>query len=224
MAGVAVDAKDNVFCFSRGEHPVIVFDRDGKFLRSWGEGQIRRAHGISLDAEGMLWLTDDLHHTSRKLRPRASCSAPSGIRHALLPSGRQAVQPAHPRRRLPAHRQPVSFRRLREFPRPQVHAGRPASAVLGRARHRSRPVQSPPQPHHRPDRSSTWPIARITASRSSTGRGATRPSGTTCTGPADFIPIGARAITSTWATRLRASRYGADAQYRPACHRAERQG
>jgi DNA-binding beta-propeller fold protein YncE len=69
VAGVAVDAKDNVFCFTRGEHPVIVFDRDGNFLRSWGEGQIRRAHGISLDAEGMLWLTDDLHHTSRKFTP-----------------------------------------------------------------------------------------------------------------------------------------------------------
>ena len=69
VAGVAVDAKDNVFCFTRGEHPVIVFDRDGKFLRSWGEGQIRRAHGISLDADGNVWLTDDLHHTSRKFTP-----------------------------------------------------------------------------------------------------------------------------------------------------------
>jgi len=35
---VAVDAQDNVHVFNRGPHPVIVFDRDGKFLRSWGEG------------------------------------------------------------------------------------------------------------------------------------------------------------------------------------------
>ena len=69
VAGVAVDAKDNVYCFTRGDHPVIVFDADGNFLRSWGEGHIRRAHGISVDAEGMLWLTDDLHHTSRKFTP-----------------------------------------------------------------------------------------------------------------------------------------------------------
>src|SRR5262249_4075001 len=62
VAGVAVNAKDNVFCFTRGEHPVIVFDRDGAFLRSWGEGQVRRAHGITIDADGMVWLTDDLHH------------------------------------------------------------------------------------------------------------------------------------------------------------------
>ena len=143
VAGVAVDAKDNVFCFTRGEHPVIVFDRDGKFLRSWGEGQIRRAHGISLDAEGMLWLTDDLHHTSRKFTPEGKL---------LLTPGGPALQPAHPRRRLPANRQSVSLRRLRELPRPQVRARRPASAVVGRARHRSRAVQSPSQSHYRPER------------------------------------------------------------------------
>ena len=68
-AGVAVDARDNVFVFTRGEHPVIVFDRDGSFLRSWGEGQVRRAHAITIDAEGMVWLTDDLHHTVRRFTP-----------------------------------------------------------------------------------------------------------------------------------------------------------
>jgi sugar lactone lactonase YvrE len=73
VAGVAVDAKDNVFCFTRGAHPVIVFDRDGRFLRSWGEGLVRRAHGITIDADGMVWLTDDLHHTVRKFTPDGKC-------------------------------------------------------------------------------------------------------------------------------------------------------
>src|SRR5206468_2908080 len=66
VAGVAVDKQDNVFCFSRGEHPVIVFDREGRFLRSWGEGHVRRAHAITIDADETVWLTDDLHHTVRK--------------------------------------------------------------------------------------------------------------------------------------------------------------
>jgi len=35
VAGVAVDKQDRAFVFTRGEHPVIVFDRDGNFLRSW---------------------------------------------------------------------------------------------------------------------------------------------------------------------------------------------
>jgi hypothetical protein len=32
--GVGVDSHDNVYVFNRGEHPMIVFDRDGNFLRS----------------------------------------------------------------------------------------------------------------------------------------------------------------------------------------------
>ena len=44
--------------FNRGEHPMMVFDRDGNFLRSWGEGQYPRAHGLHID-DDTLYLTDD---------------------------------------------------------------------------------------------------------------------------------------------------------------------
>ena len=37
-AAVACDSQDRVYVFNRGEHPMMVFDRDGNFLRSWGEG------------------------------------------------------------------------------------------------------------------------------------------------------------------------------------------
>jgi DNA-binding beta-propeller fold protein YncE len=66
---VAVDADDQVWVFNRGAHPVIVFDREGTFKRSWGEGQIRRAHGITIGPDGTVWLTDDLHHTIRQFTP-----------------------------------------------------------------------------------------------------------------------------------------------------------
>jgi DNA-binding beta-propeller fold protein YncE len=66
---VAVDATDNVWVFNRGAHPVIMFDREGNFRRAWGEGLIRRAHGITIGPDGALWLTDDLHHTIRKFTP-----------------------------------------------------------------------------------------------------------------------------------------------------------
>jgi hypothetical protein len=59
-AAVAVDSKDCVYVFNRGEHPMIVFDRHGNFLRSWGEGQFPRAHGLHIDAHDILYLTDDL--------------------------------------------------------------------------------------------------------------------------------------------------------------------
>ena len=66
---VGVDSDDNVHVFNRGQHPVIVFDRDGAFLRSWGEGVFRRAHGITIGPDDTMWLTDDLHHTIRQFSP-----------------------------------------------------------------------------------------------------------------------------------------------------------
>jgi hypothetical protein len=41
VSAVATDASDRVFVFHRGEPPVVVYDRDGKYLRSWGEGHTR---------------------------------------------------------------------------------------------------------------------------------------------------------------------------------------
>ena len=63
VAGVATDAADNVYVFNRGTHPVIVFDRAGRLLRTWGEGSIVRAHGIYITADDRLFLTDDQDHT-----------------------------------------------------------------------------------------------------------------------------------------------------------------
>ena len=53
VAGVATDSQDRVYVFNRSEHPLIVYDRDGRFLRSWGEGVFTRPHGITIrdDAE-----------------------------------------------------------------------------------------------------------------------------------------------------------------------------
>jgi len=36
VAAVATDSQDRVYVFNRGEHPVVIFDRDGTFLRAWG--------------------------------------------------------------------------------------------------------------------------------------------------------------------------------------------
>ena len=66
VAAVAVDSKDRVYVFNRGEHPMMVFDRDGAFLRSWGEGSFPRAHGLHIDANDLLYCTDDGGHFVRK--------------------------------------------------------------------------------------------------------------------------------------------------------------
>src|SRR6478672_83952 len=61
-ASVTVDSKDNVYCFNRvKEHPVVVFDRDGNFLRSWGAGLFAFPHTIRADKDDNLWLVDRDH-------------------------------------------------------------------------------------------------------------------------------------------------------------------
>lgn len=69
VSAVAIDSTDNVFVFNRGDHPVMVFDRDGKYLRSWGEGVFARAHGITIGPDDCVYCTDDLDHTVRKFSP-----------------------------------------------------------------------------------------------------------------------------------------------------------
>ncbi|TMH55175.1 MAG: hypothetical protein E6H53_17440, partial [Betaproteobacteria bacterium] len=66
VAAVAVDRRDQVYVFHRREHPLIVFDRDGNYLRSWGDGIFHRPHGIHLGPDDSLYLTDDGDHTVRK--------------------------------------------------------------------------------------------------------------------------------------------------------------
>ena len=66
VASVAVDSRNRVYVFNRGDHPMIVFDADGNFLSSWGEGTFPRAHGLSIDANDILYCTDDAGHFVRK--------------------------------------------------------------------------------------------------------------------------------------------------------------
>ena len=65
VAGVAVDSQDHVYVFNRGEHPVIIFDKEGRFLNAWGEGIFSSPHGIFIDRNDSLYLTDDYDHTVR---------------------------------------------------------------------------------------------------------------------------------------------------------------
>lgn len=66
VGGVGVDSRDDVYVFNRGPHPMLVFDREGNFLRSWGEGLFTRAHGLSFGPDDTLYLTDDADHTVRQ--------------------------------------------------------------------------------------------------------------------------------------------------------------
>ena len=69
VAGIAVDSKDRVYLFNRGAHPVVVLNREGQFLSSWGQGVFSNAHGASIGPDDCLYLTDNGDHTVRKFTP-----------------------------------------------------------------------------------------------------------------------------------------------------------
>ena len=66
VAAVAVDRDDNVYAFNRGPHPVVVFDPEGSFVSSWGEGLFVRPHGLQMSSSGYLFCTDEGAHVVRR--------------------------------------------------------------------------------------------------------------------------------------------------------------
>ena len=57
VSAVATDSQDRVYAFQRAAPPVLVFDRDGNFLSSWGNGAFVDPHGIYI-ADDIIYLTD----------------------------------------------------------------------------------------------------------------------------------------------------------------------
>lgn len=65
--GVAVDSKDNVYLITRMDARVIVYNRKGNFIRSWGEEIFTpRTHGIAIGSDDSVYTVDDGDHTVRK--------------------------------------------------------------------------------------------------------------------------------------------------------------
>ncbi len=54
---VATDSQDRVYAFQRKDPPVVIFDRDGKYLSSWGNGAFIYPHGIYV-ANDIIYLVD----------------------------------------------------------------------------------------------------------------------------------------------------------------------
>src|SRR3989442_420752 len=65
VSAVATDSQDRVYAFQRKDPPVVVFDRDGNYLRSWGSSAITDPHGISIDHD-IVYLTDRDDHVALK--------------------------------------------------------------------------------------------------------------------------------------------------------------
>jgi DNA-binding beta-propeller fold protein YncE len=67
---VSVDSQDRVYCFNRNpDHPVVIFDRNGNFLSSWGAGRFTFPHAIRIvreNGQDVVWLCDEHHQQFQK--------------------------------------------------------------------------------------------------------------------------------------------------------------
>ena len=90
-AGVAVDSKDRVYVFNRGEHPLMVFHPDGTLESSWGEGVFYNPHGICIGPDGSVYCVDNGDHTVRKFTAQGELLMTLGS--AGSPSTRYSGQP-----------------------------------------------------------------------------------------------------------------------------------
>ena len=94
---VAVDSKDNVYVFNRGTHPMIVFDRGGEVLRTWGDGVFGNPHGLTIGPDNSVYCVDNGDHTVRKFTPEGKLLMTIGEadRPARAMSGEPFNRPAH---------------------------------------------------------------------------------------------------------------------------------
>ena len=57
VSAVSTDSQDRVYAFQQKDPPVLVFDRDGNYLSSWGNGAFVRPHGFYIEND-IVYLTD----------------------------------------------------------------------------------------------------------------------------------------------------------------------
>src|SRR3954471_24242292 len=69
VSAVAENSKGQIFVFHRGEHPILILDQNGKLIRSFGDGLFTLAHGLRIDADDNIWVTDASNHTLIKFSP-----------------------------------------------------------------------------------------------------------------------------------------------------------
>lgn len=75
VTGVDVDSRDRVFIFHRGsktrqskdslmeEHPLLILDNHtGNLIHSWGSNRFIAPHGLTIDSNDNIWLTDIALH------------------------------------------------------------------------------------------------------------------------------------------------------------------
>jgi len=70
VAAIGINSKGHIFVFQRAPVPLVEFDENEKFIRTFGEGLAARPHGMRIDAQDNIWITDVNGNTVTKLNPQ----------------------------------------------------------------------------------------------------------------------------------------------------------
>lgn len=82
---IAVNSRDRVYVGSRGNHPVLIFDRDGNFVSCWGEGVYQDPHGVYIGPDDSVYITDRAANIVDKCTPNGNCLMTLGVRYSHEP-------------------------------------------------------------------------------------------------------------------------------------------
>ena len=58
VISVEPDAHGNIWVFHRSDPAILQFDPSGRLLKSFGAGMFVQAHGLAIDRDGNVWVTD----------------------------------------------------------------------------------------------------------------------------------------------------------------------
>ena len=65
VSAVATDSQDRVYAFQRKDPPILVFDKNGAYLNSWGSSAFADPHGINI-VDDVIYVTDRDDHVALK--------------------------------------------------------------------------------------------------------------------------------------------------------------
>jgi DNA-binding beta-propeller fold protein YncE len=73
-SSVAMDSKGDIYVLQRGEKadPLLVLNREGRILRSWGKGMFKIPHSIRIDPKGNIWTVDSSSSMVMKFTPEGN--------------------------------------------------------------------------------------------------------------------------------------------------------
>ena len=83
----AVNSNDEVHVFARGDRPLTIWNTDGTFISSWGEGSFSpQPHGIFIAPDDNVWLVDRDFHIATEHAPGGTLLRTLGEKLAPSPS------------------------------------------------------------------------------------------------------------------------------------------